>query len=93
MPTQGSNRKPPRINSISHRPWRAPLAGLDPSKGYFRMNCPKQSDLLMVALGTFALMDWATAETYRLSPPQPKRFVSAGGAVLFTDEDLTSSRA
>lgn len=57
------------------------------------MNCPKQSDLLMVALGTFALMDWATAETYRLSPPQPKRFVSAGGAVLFTDEDLTSSRA
>jgi nitric oxide reductase subunit B len=48
--------------------------------------------LLMVALGTFALMGWATADTYRLSPPQPKRFVSAGGVVLFTDEDVVAGK-
>jgi nitric oxide reductase subunit B len=48
--------------------------------------------LLAVAIGTFALMGWATVDTYRLSPPQPKSLVSASGAVLFTDDDVIAGK-
>ena len=48
--------------------------------------------LLAVAVVTFALMGWATVETYRLSPPQPKRFVTPGGAVLFTEQDIVAGK-
>ena len=48
--------------------------------------------LLAVAILTFALMGWATVETYHLSPPQPKRFVRPDGAVLFSDEDIVAGK-
>ena len=48
--------------------------------------------LLAVALLTFALMGWATVDTYRLSPPQPARLVGTSGAVLFTDADIVAGK-
>jgi nitric oxide reductase subunit B len=48
--------------------------------------------LLAVAVLTFALMGWATLDTYRLSPPQPKRFMTASGTILFTDEDIVAGK-
>jgi nitric oxide reductase subunit B len=49
--------------------------------------------LLGVAVVTFALMGLATVETYRLSPPQPERFLTPGGAVLFGDADIVAGKA
>ena len=49
--------------------------------------------LLAVAVLTFALMAWATVDTYRLSPPQPKRLLSESGSVLFTDADVVAGKA
>ena len=49
--------------------------------------------LLAVAIGTFALMAWATSATYQASPPQPDRFVAADGTVLMTAEDIAAGKA
>jgi nitric oxide reductase subunit B len=49
--------------------------------------------LLAVAIGTFALMGWATSATYRASPPQPARFVAADGTVLMTAADIAAGKA
>jgi nitric oxide reductase subunit B len=48
--------------------------------------------LLAVAVLTFALMGWATVDTYRLAPPQPKSFITPSGTVLFTDEDVIAGK-
>jgi nitric oxide reductase subunit B len=48
--------------------------------------------LLAAAILTFGLMGWATVDTYRLSPPQPKRFLTPSGTVLFTDEDIVAGK-
>jgi nitric oxide reductase subunit B len=48
--------------------------------------------LLVVAVVTFALMGLATVATYRQSPPQPERFVSAGGTPLFTADDIVAGK-
>ncbi|MGH6681029.1 MAG: hypothetical protein ACREDL_19365 [Bradyrhizobium sp.] len=48
--------------------------------------------LLVVAVGTFALLAWATVATYRLAPPQPARFVGADGSVLMTGDDIVAGK-
>ena len=48
--------------------------------------------LLAVAVGTFALLAWATTATYRLAPPQPDRFVSANGTELMTGTDIVAGK-
>ena len=48
--------------------------------------------LLAVAVLTFALMGWATVDTYSSAPPQPKRFLTPGGTLLFTDEDIVAGK-
>ncbi|MEO8811819.1 MAG: cbb3-type cytochrome c oxidase subunit I [Caulobacteraceae bacterium] len=48
--------------------------------------------LLAVAIGTFALLAWATTATYRLAPPQPDRFVAANGAVVMTNADVVAGK-
>ena len=49
--------------------------------------------LLAVAVLSFALLGWATVLTYERAPPQPERFVSAGGAVLMTADDIFAGKA
>jgi nitric oxide reductase subunit B len=49
--------------------------------------------LLAVAILTFALMAWATVETYKLAPPQPDSFVAADGTSLFTGADIVAGKA
>ena len=41
---------------------------------------------------SFALLGWATVLTYERAPPQPERFVSAGGAVLMTADDIFAGK-
>ena len=48
--------------------------------------------LLAVAILTFALLAWATTQTYRLAPPQPDRFVGAAGVVLMTNADIVAGK-
>ena len=48
--------------------------------------------LLVVAMGTFGLLAWATTATYRTAPPQPERFVTATGTVLMTDQDIVAGK-
>jgi nitric oxide reductase subunit B len=48
--------------------------------------------LLVVAIGTFGLLAWATAVTYRTAPPQPERFVAANGTVLMTGQDILAGK-
>jgi nitric oxide reductase subunit B len=48
--------------------------------------------LLAVAVLSFALLGWATVLTYERAPPQPERFVSAGGAVLMTADDIFAGK-
>ena len=48
--------------------------------------------LLAVAVVSFALLAWATLATYRLAPPQPKRFVAADGSVLMTGDDIAEGK-
>ncbi len=48
--------------------------------------------LLVVAIVTFALLAWATVETYQTAPPQPDRFVAADGTVLMTDDDIVAGK-
>ncbi len=49
--------------------------------------------LLAVAIVTFAAMGWATAITYRTAPPQPERFLAAGGGVIMTGDDIVAGKA
>jgi nitric oxide reductase subunit B len=49
--------------------------------------------LLLTAVLTFVLMAWATVLTYERSPPQPDRFLTATGTVLFRAEDLFAGKA
>ncbi len=49
--------------------------------------------LLIVALGTFTLMGYATMLTYERAPPQPDRFVTQSGAPLFTAADVVNGKA
>src|SRR6516162_2543718 len=49
--------------------------------------------LLAVAVVTFGLMAWATVATYERAPPQPERFVSSGGDVVMTDDDILVGKA
>src|SRR5665213_1480817 len=49
--------------------------------------------LLLVAIGTFAGLGWATWETYRAAPPQPDRYVTADGAVVMTNADIVAGKA
>jgi nitric oxide reductase subunit B len=48
--------------------------------------------LLAVAVITFAMMGWATVLTYERAPPQPERFVTAGGRTLMTADDIFSGK-
>jgi nitric oxide reductase subunit B len=48
--------------------------------------------LLAVAVITFALLGLATVTTYQRSPPQPERFVTPAGLVLFTGEDIVAGK-
>jgi nitric oxide reductase subunit B len=49
--------------------------------------------LLLVAIGAFAGLGWATWETYRAAPPQPDRYVTADGAVVMTNADVVAGKA
>src|ERR1700680_3621153 len=49
--------------------------------------------LLVVAIGTFAVLGWTTVLTYRAAPPFPDRFVTSGGAVLMTAADIQDGKA
>ena len=49
--------------------------------------------LLGVAIGSFALMAWATVVTYLTAPPQPDRFVSGTGETLMTSDDILAGKA
>ncbi len=48
--------------------------------------------LLIVAIGTFGLLAWATVVTYRTAPPQPERFVAADGELLMTGADVFAGK-
>ena len=41
---------------------------------------------------TFALLAWATRRPTSCAPPQPDRFVGAGGAVLMTGDDILAGK-
>src|ERR1700680_3945455 len=49
--------------------------------------------LLVVAIGTFAVLGWTTVLTYRAAPPFPDRFVTSGGALLMTPADIQDGKA
>ncbi|MDE1918889.1 MAG: cbb3-type cytochrome c oxidase subunit I [Sphingomonadales bacterium] len=48
--------------------------------------------LLAVAILTFGLLAWATIQTYRAAPPQPERFLTTGGAVVMTSDDIVAGK-
>lgn len=48
--------------------------------------------LLAVAVATFSVMAWATVVTYRTTPPQPERFVSTGGALIMSGDDVLAGK-
>ena len=49
--------------------------------------------LLAVAIACFAALGWATKLTYEGSPPFPDRFVTKGGAVVMTADDVIAGKA
>ena len=49
--------------------------------------------LLLVAVATFALLGWATGQTYRLAPPTPARFVAPDGITVLTAADIVAGKA
>jgi nitric oxide reductase subunit B len=49
--------------------------------------------LFAVAIGTFALLGWATAVTYETAPPQNSRFLAPDGTVLMTARDISDGKA
>ncbi len=48
--------------------------------------------LLAVAVVSFGLFFWATARTYEQAPPQPDRYVTAGGKTLMTNDDIVAGK-
>jgi len=49
--------------------------------------------LLAVGILTFALMAWASVVTYQTAPPQPARFIAAGGALIMSGDDILAGKA
>ena len=49
--------------------------------------------LLAVAIATFGLLGWTTVVTYQTAPPFPDRFVTMGGTVLMSAEDIYAGKA
>jgi nitric oxide reductase large subunit len=49
--------------------------------------------LLGTAIACFALIAWATRQTYRYAPMQPDRFVAQDGTLLFTGGDIVAGKA
>ena len=49
--------------------------------------------LLAVAIATFGLLGWTTVVTYQTAPPFPDRFVTTGGAVLMSADDIYAGKA
>jgi nitric oxide reductase subunit B len=49
--------------------------------------------LLATGVICFALFAWATVLTYERAAPQPDRFVTAAGKVLFTNDDVVAGKA
>ena len=49
--------------------------------------------LLAVAVGSFALFAWATVLTYERAAPQPDRYVTAGGTMIMTNDDIFAGKA
>jgi len=49
--------------------------------------------LLVVAVGSFAILGWTTELTYEAAPPFPDRFVASDGTVLMTAADIVSGKA
>jgi len=49
--------------------------------------------LLLVAIGTFACLGWATWQTYSAAPPQPDRYVTANGSVVMTNADIIAGKS
>ncbi|HEY5107229.1 MAG TPA: cbb3-type cytochrome c oxidase subunit I [Caulobacteraceae bacterium] len=48
--------------------------------------------LLAIAVASFAVMAWATTVTYRTTPPQPERFVSADGSLIMSGDDVVAGK-
>ena len=48
--------------------------------------------LLFVAIGTFALLAWATVVTYRTVAPQPDRFTGPSGTLLMSGADIAAGK-
>ena len=49
--------------------------------------------LLAVVVGTFGVLAWGTAHTYREAPPLPSRFVTPDGATVFTRAQIVAGKA
>jgi nitric oxide reductase subunit B len=49
--------------------------------------------LLATAVACFGLFAWATVLTYQRAAPQPARFLTADGKILFTDDDIVAGKA
>jgi nitric oxide reductase subunit B len=49
--------------------------------------------LLVVGIGTFAVLGWTTGLTYDAAPPFPDRFVTGSGTVLMTAIDIEAGKA
>ena len=49
--------------------------------------------LLLVAIGTFAGLAWATWETYRAAPPQPDHYVTTDGRVVMSGADVIAGKS
>ncbi|HVZ91618.1 MAG TPA: hypothetical protein VG843_08205, partial [Rhizomicrobium sp.] len=49
--------------------------------------------LLVVAIGTFAILGLATVVTYERAPPQPGRFLTRSGQTLMTSADILDGKA
>jgi nitric oxide reductase subunit B len=49
--------------------------------------------LLVVALGSFAILGWTTKLTYEAAPPFPDRFVTSSGTVLMSAADIQAGKA
>jgi len=49
--------------------------------------------LLVVAVGSFAILGWTTDLTYKAAPPFPDRFVTSDGTVLMSAADIEVGKA
>jgi len=49
--------------------------------------------LLVVAVGSFAILGWTTDLTYKAAPPFPDRFVTSSDTVLMTAADIEAGKA